>query len=107
MITLTCECCNISEDFIDLEKAFDKGWDAPPHFTGYICCDLCPAAFIMLGQKWKHIPIHKKWEKEGRPLEFSQETCVPLEDQASEEEMNKLQKFLEGFMEEPWDVEVK
>jgi len=97
MITLTCECCNISEDFIDLEKAFDKGWDAPPHFTGYICCNLCPASFITMGQKYKHIPIHEKWNKEGRPSEFSQESCILPEDRVPESEINALKELLSTF----------
>ena len=89
-ITLTCECCNISKEFAHYEEAFDKGWDAPPHFTGYIGCDLCPATFIVLGQKWKHFPIHEKWNREGRPLEFTQESCIPEEDRIPEELITEL-----------------
>lgn len=65
----TCQCCGISKEFADGEEAFDAGWDCPPHFTGYISCDLCPAAGIVL-----HIPhakAHAYWAEHGRPAEFN------------------------------------
>lgn len=70
---LRCQCCGIEQNFKDLEGAFQAGWDAPPHFTGYICCDLCPAVCIVLGQS--HKLAHALWETEGRPSEFSVAKC--------------------------------
>ena len=70
MVKLICECCGFIQEFTDLEEAFDKGWDAPPHFTGYVCCDLCPGSFLSLGITYLHEKAHKKWAVEGRPKEF-------------------------------------
>lgn len=73
---LTCQCCGFSKEFKDGEDAFNEGWDAPPHFTQVICCNLCPASFIVLGITDKHSPAHAKWRTEGRPSEFS----IPLDE---------------------------
>ena len=70
---LRCDCCGIEQNFKDSEAAFQDGWDAPPHFTGFVCCDLCPAVCIVLGMSHKH--AHALWEKEGRPKEFSVAKC--------------------------------
>ncbi len=70
---LTCDCCGISAEFVDGEAAFQAGWDAPPHFTGYVACDLCPAVCIVLGAS--HATAHALWAKEGRPAEFSIAKC--------------------------------
>jgi hypothetical protein len=70
---LRCQCCGIERQFSDEEDAFKAGWDAPPHFTGYICCDLCPAVCIVLGQP--HTKAHALWAKEGRPTQFSVAKC--------------------------------
>jgi hypothetical protein len=67
---LTCECCGFSQDFQNGEEAFQAGWDAPPHFTQYVCCNLCPGSFVVLGITVKHEPAHEKWKKERRPKEF-------------------------------------
>jgi len=74
MIKFTCDCCNITTEFVDAEEAYNKGWDAPPHFTtGYISCNLCPISFLY---GVDHTPIHDKWAQEGRPDTFTEETCV-------------------------------
>lgn len=70
---LKCECCGFRKEFKDGQEAFDEGWDAPPYFTGYVCCNLCPGAFVVLGTTHKHQAAHEKWEKEGRPEKFSLE----------------------------------
>lgn len=62
-----CNCCGFVQEFNSKEEAFDQGWDIPPYFTGYITCNFCPAAYVVLGQTWKHKEIHEKWAKEGRP----------------------------------------
>jgi hypothetical protein len=35
-----------------------------------VCCDLCPASFVVLGETHKHAKAHDKWAREGRPAEF-------------------------------------
>jgi hypothetical protein len=67
---LKCQCCGFEQEFLDGEAAFKAGWDAPPHFSGYISCDLCPGSLIVMGQTHKHAPDHERWAKEGRPKEF-------------------------------------
>lgn len=89
-MNLVCECCGFSQDFADGEEAFTEGWDAPPHFTGVITCGLCPSSYLVLNEKKRHIPIHEKWEREGRPEEFSQETCLIEEDHVSQEVLDNL-----------------
>lgn len=80
-VELTCDCCGHTETFSGLDAAFEAGWDAPPFFTGYVGCNLCPGAFIVMGiAEEKHGEVHERWKREGRPEEFSQETCVRAED---------------------------
>jgi hypothetical protein len=67
---LKCQCCGFIKEFQDGEEAFLDGWDCPPHFTGYVCCDLCPGSFVVLGCTSKHAETHERWLKEGRPTEF-------------------------------------
>ena len=66
----TCQCCGFSAFFEDGEAAFEAGWDAPPHFTGYVCCNLCPGSFVVLGMTAQHATDHARWAREGRPAEF-------------------------------------
>ena len=68
MIKLTCDCCNFSQEFKDGQEAFEKGWDAPPYFSQYISCNLCPGSFIVLGKTSLHNAEHKRWEEKGRPF---------------------------------------
>lgn len=94
MIKLKCDCCQHEEEFIDSEEAFQKGWDAPPHFQGYVACNLCPAAAQFMDGGWsRHAPIHEKWEREGRPAEFTQETCVLPEDYIPPERLDLIKKI--------------
>ena len=73
---LKCECCGFEQDFTDGEAAFQAGWDAPPYFTQYIACNLCPAVCIVLpGQS--HEIAHALWAREGRPKEWTHEKCAP------------------------------
>lgn len=65
---LKCQCCGIEKEFSDGEEAFQAGWDAPPHFYGYVCCDICPAVCIVLNAG--HTKAHAHWEKHGRPEKF-------------------------------------
>ena len=67
---LKCECCGFEKDFVDGDEAFYAGWDCPPHFTGYVCCDLCPGSFVVLGITYKHQEAHERWKISGRPAEF-------------------------------------
>lgn len=73
---LKCECCGFEQEFTDGEEAFDKGWDAPPHFTGYVACDLCPATFVIFGEQHRHAKAHEQWAREGRPEEFGMEEFI-------------------------------
>ena len=73
---LTCQCCGFSQEFKDAEEAFKIGWDAPPHFTGYVCCNLCPGSFVVLGLTYRHTKVHEIWKAHGRPKEFQ----IPEED---------------------------
>ena len=70
---LKCQCCQIEAEFKDGEEAFTAGWDAPPHFSQYISCNLCPAICIVLGKS--HAKAHELWAKEGRPKEWSLTKC--------------------------------
>ena len=54
MMKLKCMCCQFEQEFAGAEEAFDAGWDAPPHFTGIVCCDLCPASFVVMGCTHEH-----------------------------------------------------
>lgn len=70
-LRLKCMCCNFEQTFKDGEEAFSQGWDAPPHFTGYICCNLCPASHLVLGEKnTAHEQQHERWARDGRPEDF-------------------------------------
>jgi hypothetical protein len=71
---LKCQCCGFEQEFADGDAAFKAGWDAPPHFTGYVCCQICPAVCIVLGES--HEMAHALWEREGRPAEFSFAKCA-------------------------------
>jgi hypothetical protein len=68
MLNLKCQCCGFEQQF-DSEAAFEAGWDAPPHFTGYVTCHLCPAVCIVL--RAPHGVAHAMWAREGRPAEFT------------------------------------
>ncbi len=67
---LKCQCCGFEAEFADGEAAFQAGWDAPPYFSGVICCHLCPASFIVLGETHRHAKAHEQWKTQGRPEEF-------------------------------------
>lgn len=43
MIRLRCDACNKEATFESAQAGFNAGWDFPPYFTGYVCCDTCPA----------------------------------------------------------------
>jgi len=91
---LTCQCCSVTTEFVDAEEAFNKGWDAPPHFTGYISCNLCPISFLY---GVDHTPIHVKWTQEGRPDTFTEVTCVVEAERtglSSEELLTKVNKMI-------------
>lgn len=83
---LKCQCCGIEQEFKDGEEAFKEGWDAPPHFTGYVCCKLCPAVCVVIGLP--HTKAHALWEKEGRPAEFTVEKCG-VDENFGDTEMDK------------------
>jgi hypothetical protein len=74
-MTLTCQCCGFSQTFESNQEAFEAGWDGPGYFTGYVCCNLCPGSFVVLGITDQHKPDHEKWEREGRPAEFQIPMC--------------------------------
>jgi len=65
---LKCQCCEFEQEFVDAEDAFQAGWDAPPHFT-LVCCDCCPASYLMLGID--HGENHEQWKRDGRPASNS------------------------------------
>lgn len=65
-----CECCRFKQEFEDEEAAFRAGWDAPPHFSSYVSCNLCPGSFVVLGKTHLHKSDHERWAKSGRPAEF-------------------------------------
>ena len=88
MAKYKCDCCGFVADFNDSEAAYAAGWDAPPYFTGYVCCHLCPAV-ALLGLM-DHRSIHEEWERTGRPEEFSQDTCVPVEQRVPQEELDEM-----------------
>ena len=80
---LKCDCCSFEQEFKDGEEAFQAGWDAPPHFTGYIACNLCPAVCIVLNLP--HTKAHSYFSKCERPAEFNQ-FCLPDKEWAKGEE---------------------
>jgi hypothetical protein len=91
---LKCQCCGFEQEFTDAEAAFQAGWDAPPHFTGYVSCDLCPGSYVVLGQTAKHASAHARWAKEGRPRQFE------LPDDIDKEEFERFKEEFERFKEE-------
>lgn len=70
IMTLTCQCCGHTETFKDAQTAFAEGWDGPPYFTQAVSCNLCPTAFIVLGQCSLHETAHEYWKLHGRPAKF-------------------------------------
>jgi len=93
---LMCQCCGIEKEFADDEEAFQQGWDAPPHFSGYVCCDLCPAVCVVLGAS--HRLAHADWEKHGRPDRFSVVRCGTDETFGDPDLDAKLDKAAEELM---------
>lgn len=73
-VTLTCDCCGVQRQFRSEQDAFKAGWDAPPHFTTHVCCNLCPAVCVVLGKG--HSKAHAYWKEYGRPVEFDVATCA-------------------------------
>ena len=71
-VKLKCECCGFEREFEDREEAFEEGWDAPPHFSQFVTCELCPSAPLVLGHKEEHDKAHARWEREGRPATFTE-----------------------------------
>lgn len=68
MSVYKCQCCQFEQEFADGEAAFEAGWDAPPHFTGFVCCNLCPAVCVVLGLS--HEQAHAYWKEHGRTEQF-------------------------------------
>lgn len=85
-----CDCCGIEADFETPEAAFEAGWDAQPYFKDHTACNLCPQFLIITDMTWRHVPIHERWEREGRPEIFDQETCLAPEDRVPAEDIEKL-----------------
>lgn len=71
-----CDCCGFEQDLTSGE-AFQAGWDAPPHFTQYVSCPLCPALCAM--ELEGHVMAHTDWERNGRPVAFD-ERCLTDQD---------------------------
>ena len=71
---IKCQCCGLEQEFADGEQAFQAGWDAPPHFSQVVCCNLCPASGIAMGVS--HNKAHKHWERHGRPADFNLAKCA-------------------------------
>jgi hypothetical protein len=82
MVRLKCNCCGFEQEFEDNEAAYRAGWDAPPHFTGYVACHICPAVCVIAlsgdpnFKNTTHIHAHDHWKEHGRPEEFNQH-CLP------------------------------
>lgn len=93
---LTCQCCGYEQKFKDGEEAFQEGWDAPPHFTGFICCHLCPAVCVVLGKG--HTMAHALWQAEGRPKQWSFAKCAPDDTFGDRTEQQRFEEFLEVAM---------
>lgn len=102
MILLKCQCCGFVKVFKDADEAFREGWDSPPHFTGYVCCDLCPGSFVVMGITHKHEAAHKRWAVEGRPEKFEdpgiEPLQVPVPPQHSDVEPGGVAGVVEGAM---------
>jgi hypothetical protein len=91
-MTYKCDCCGFKQNFTDGEAAFQAGWDAPPHFFGYVSCGLCPAVCApSLGFGPTHVKAHAYWQEHGRPAEFNQ-FCVP--DEHWGESRNKFEEHV-------------
>jgi hypothetical protein len=104
---LKCECCGIEQEFPDDngETAFNEGWDAPPHFTQVMTCGLCPSApFVIHGDWHEHDSIHEKWEREGRPAEFSVAECVAPEHQTITDEQIAEMQALTAGVKDPMEI---
>lgn len=89
---LQCMCCGIEEEFADGEAAFQAGWDAPPHFTGYVACNLCPAVCVVMGAT--HHIAHALWAKEGRPKEWTHEKCADDKSIGDAKDKAHLEEFI-------------
>lgn len=95
-ILLTCECCGFVQQFKDGEEAFEAGWDAPPHFTQFIVCSLCPTAGIVLSMSAgnakdsMHKKAHAHWRDHGRPEEFNALCLLDSDFDAGEKTHKKL-----------------
>lgn len=63
-----CDCCKFEQEFSTPDDAFRAGWDAPPHFNGFVCCNLCPAVCVVLGLS--HTIAHEFWKDHGRTDQF-------------------------------------
>lgn len=94
---LKCQCCGFEQEFKDGEEAFQAGWDAPPHFTGFICCHLCPAVCVVLGEG--HTLAHAWWEAEGRPEKWTFEKCAPDRHFADKKDEAKFEDFKKAMKE--------
>lgn len=82
--TLICLCCGEVKEFKDSQAAFDAGWDDPDHFpSGPTCCDLCPAAPIVIHglakAQARHAEAHARWKRDGRPEKFETEKELALD----------------------------
>ncbi len=96
-----CQCCGFEQDFLDGEAAFEAGWDAPPHFTGYICCNLCPAVCVVLNAGHKR--AHAYWAEHGRPVEFDLH-CVTDDQFDNPPDFTKIQTVLEPLLKKLHDA---
>lgn len=102
MVLLRCQCCGFEREFEDGDHAFREGWDAPPHFTGYVCCNLCPATCSIMRRG--HTLAHVHWEDHGRPECFGPD-CLPDDkwgkDQAAfDADMEQAKSFASGVISE-------
>lgn len=93
MPLLKCQCCG-HEATLGLEKAFQEGWDAPPHFS-HVCCPLCPAVCVVMGAG--HKKAHAHWQTHGRPIEFSMATCATDEHFGDAEKIAKVEADMDNI----------
>ena len=89
----TCQCCGFQQEFADGEAAFKGGWDTAPHYTGLELCNLCPASLVVL--KESHASVHARWEVEGRPPTFTQESCLEPEYRVPQAELDAMKLILD------------
>ena len=47
----------------------------PPHFTGYVTCNLCSGVCVVMGLS--HDKAHDYRQKYGRSTEFTLAMCTP------------------------------